>query len=232
MTVQSLKTISQSNLDLEHTQALKIGGGHLENKIKSCPPWPWNEHRKPEYDILNHFAVMRKSKKWGKKKGENKLDFLYSRCGKTWLARLMLLPKCCMDLRLRSSWGRIGLTCRWLTDLDLATGASGATPMGLRKLLPFWRGVRPNSVLLLRKFWIKPELLKPLKYKFSILLCNFIYISYNIFMLLWCDHKILYIKYNFLSNKSIMSIVSLQLFFTIFFTIKTFIFVFKIWFNS
>ena len=45
MTVQSLKTIGQSNLDLEHTQALKMCGGHLGNKMvdvkyffKSCPP--------------------------------------------------------------------------------------------------------------------------------------------------------------------------------------------------
>ena len=33
MTVQSLKIIGQSNLDLEFTQALKIGGGDLGNKI-------------------------------------------------------------------------------------------------------------------------------------------------------------------------------------------------------
>ena len=29
----SLKTISQSSLDLEHTQALKMGGSHLGNKM-------------------------------------------------------------------------------------------------------------------------------------------------------------------------------------------------------
>ena len=33
MTVQSLKIIGQSNLDLEHTQALKMGGSHLGNKM-------------------------------------------------------------------------------------------------------------------------------------------------------------------------------------------------------
>ena len=33
MTVQSLKTFIQSNLGLEHTQALKMGGGHLGNKM-------------------------------------------------------------------------------------------------------------------------------------------------------------------------------------------------------
>ena len=33
MNVQSLKTISQSSLNLERTQILKLGGGHLKNKI-------------------------------------------------------------------------------------------------------------------------------------------------------------------------------------------------------
>ena len=33
MTVQSLKTIGQRNLDLECTQALKVGGSHLGNKM-------------------------------------------------------------------------------------------------------------------------------------------------------------------------------------------------------
>ena len=33
MTAQSLKTIRQSNLNLERTQALKLGGSHLGNKI-------------------------------------------------------------------------------------------------------------------------------------------------------------------------------------------------------
>ena len=33
MTVQSLKTIDKSSLDLECTQALKMGGGHLGNQI-------------------------------------------------------------------------------------------------------------------------------------------------------------------------------------------------------
>ena len=68
MTVQSLKTIGQSNLDLERTLPLKMAGGHLGNntahtkiffqKLSLLTP---NEHRKSEYDILNHFAVIRKS---------------------------------------------------------------------------------------------------------------------------------------------------------------------------
>ena len=33
MTVQTLKTIDLSNLDLEHKQALKMGGDHLGNKM-------------------------------------------------------------------------------------------------------------------------------------------------------------------------------------------------------
>ena len=33
MTVQHLKTVGHSNLYLEGTQALKIGGGHLGNKM-------------------------------------------------------------------------------------------------------------------------------------------------------------------------------------------------------
>ena len=33
MTVQSLKTINQSNPNLEHIQALKMGGSHLGNKM-------------------------------------------------------------------------------------------------------------------------------------------------------------------------------------------------------
>ena len=33
ITVQSLKTIGQSNLDIRHTQALKLDGGHLGNKM-------------------------------------------------------------------------------------------------------------------------------------------------------------------------------------------------------
>ena len=33
MTVQSLKKIGQTNLDLECTQALKMGGKHLGNKM-------------------------------------------------------------------------------------------------------------------------------------------------------------------------------------------------------
>ena len=32
MTVQTLKTIGQSHLDLERTEALEIGGSHLGNK--------------------------------------------------------------------------------------------------------------------------------------------------------------------------------------------------------
>ena len=33
MTVQSLKTIGESSLDLEHAQVLKLGGSHLKNKM-------------------------------------------------------------------------------------------------------------------------------------------------------------------------------------------------------
>ena len=33
MTVQSLKTLDESNLDLEDTQVLNMGGGHLRNKM-------------------------------------------------------------------------------------------------------------------------------------------------------------------------------------------------------
>ena len=33
MTVQSLKTIGESSLDLERTQALKLGGSHLKYKM-------------------------------------------------------------------------------------------------------------------------------------------------------------------------------------------------------
>ena len=39
MTGQSLKTISQSNLDLEHTQVLKMGGSHLGNKFSKVVPF-------------------------------------------------------------------------------------------------------------------------------------------------------------------------------------------------
>ena len=44
MTVQSLKRIGETSLDLEHTQALKLGIIHLKNKMvdtvflfKICP---------------------------------------------------------------------------------------------------------------------------------------------------------------------------------------------------
>ena len=33
MTVQSVRTIGQSNLDIECTKSFKMGGGHLGNKI-------------------------------------------------------------------------------------------------------------------------------------------------------------------------------------------------------
>ena len=33
MIVQSLKTIGENSVDLEHTQVLKLGGGHLANKM-------------------------------------------------------------------------------------------------------------------------------------------------------------------------------------------------------
>ena len=63
MTVQSLKTSGQSNLDLECTQALKMGRSYLRNKMvniifffKSCSPLTLNKHRMPEDDILNHFC--------------------------------------------------------------------------------------------------------------------------------------------------------------------------------
>ena len=76
MTVQSLKTktIGKSSLNLEYTQALKMGGVHLGNKMAnvtyffqklSCLTM---KHRKPEDDTLNCFAVMRKSGKRRKKK--------------------------------------------------------------------------------------------------------------------------------------------------------------------
>ena len=67
--VQSLKTIGESNLDLEQTQALRMGGGYLGIKttdikqiFQKLSPLTLKRDRKPEDNILIHFAVRRKSR--------------------------------------------------------------------------------------------------------------------------------------------------------------------------
>ena len=70
MTVQSWKTISQNSLDLERTQALKMGDSHLGNKMADIKkffsevvPLDPKQTLKTEDNILNRFAVMRKSRR-------------------------------------------------------------------------------------------------------------------------------------------------------------------------
>ena len=69
MTVLSLKTNGQSNLDFMHTQCLKMGGSQLGNKMvdiifffKICPLDP-EKNPEVEADILNCVAVIGKSRK-------------------------------------------------------------------------------------------------------------------------------------------------------------------------
>ena len=72
MTVQSLKTIGQSNLDLEHTQLSFKNRWWLSRKQDGRPknfffqklsPLTLKRHRKPEDDNLNQFTVLGKSRK-------------------------------------------------------------------------------------------------------------------------------------------------------------------------
>ena len=84
MTLHSLKTIGHRNLDLECTQALKMGGRHLGNKMadinfffQKLSPFTLNVHRKPEDDILNPFAAMRKVESEGGKKEKKGEKFFF-----------------------------------------------------------------------------------------------------------------------------------------------------------
>ena len=68
MTEPSLKKISESNLDLRCTQALKMSGSHLGNKIadlnffsQKLSPLTRKRTQDTEDNIMNCFILMKKS---------------------------------------------------------------------------------------------------------------------------------------------------------------------------